>query len=66
MIKNTIFIFLVAILAYYAGAKGLTPVKVLDWFEKREINQTIEDVFNKSIEIAQQKEVSEKATGIID
>ena len=66
MIKHTLFVFLVAVFAYYAGAKGLTPTKVKDWFDEREITQTIEDVFNKSIEIAEQKKIAEKTSGVID
>ena len=65
MIKHTIFVCLVAVLAYYAGVKGLTPAKVMDWFDEREITQTIEDVFNKTIEIAEQKKIAEKASGVI-
>ena len=66
MIKHTIFVCLVAVLAYYAGAKGLTPAKVMDWFDERDITQTIEDVFNKSIEIAEQNKIAEKTSGVID
>ena len=66
MIKQIILIFLVAVFAYYAGAKGLTPAKVMDWFDERNITQTIEDVFNKTIEIAEQKKIAEKTSGVID
>ena len=66
MIKYIIFVFVVAVFAYYAGAKGLTPTKVKDWFDEREITQTIEDVFNKTIEIAEQKKIAEKTSGVID
>ena len=66
MIKQIILIFLVAVFAYYAGAKGLTPAKVMDWFDERNITQTIEDVFNKTIEIAEQKKITEKTSGLID
>ena len=66
MIKHTIFVCLVAVLAYYAGAKGLTPAKVMDWFDERAITRTIEDVFNKTIEIAEQKKIAEKTSGLID
>ncbi len=66
MIKHTIFVCLVAVLAYYAGVKGLTPAKVMDWFDEREITQTIEDVFNKTIKIAEQKKIAEKTSGVID
>ena len=66
MIKQIILIFLVAVFAYYAGAKGLTPAKVIDWFDERNITQTVEDVFNKTIEIAEQKKITEKTSGVID
>ena len=66
MIKHTIFVCLVAVFAYYAGTKGLTPTKVKDWFDEREITQTIEDVFNKTIEIAEQNKIAEKTSGVID
>ena len=66
MIKQIILIFLVAVFAYYAGAKGLTPAKVIDWFDERNITQTVEDVFNKTIEIAEQKKIAEKTSGLID
>ncbi len=66
MIKHTIFVCLVAVFAYYAGVNGLTPAKVMDWFNEREITQTIEDVFSKTIEIAEQKKIAEKTSGVID
>ena len=66
MIKQIILIFLVAVFAYYAGAKGLTPAKMMDWFDQRDITQTIEDVFNKTIEIAEQKKIAEKTSGVFD
>ena len=66
MIKHTILVCLVVVFAYYAGAKGRTPAKVMDWFDEREITQTIEDVLNKTIEIAEQKKIAEKTSGVID
>ena len=66
MIKQIILIFLVAVFAYYAGAKGLTPAKVMDWFDETNITQTVENVFNKTIEIAEQKKITEKTSGLID
>ena len=66
MIKQIILVCLVAVFAYYAGAKGLTPAKVMDWFDERNIPQTVEDVFNKTIEIAEQKKITEKTSGLID
>ena len=66
MIKQIILVCLVAVLAYYAGAKGLTPAKVMDWFDERDFTQTIEDVFKKTIEIAEQKKIVEKTSGVFD
>ena len=66
MIRQIIIIYLVAVFAYYAGANGLTVSKVMDWFDERNITQTIEDVFNKTIEIAEQKKITEKTSGLID
>ena len=66
MIRQIILISLVAVFAYYAGANGLTVSKVMDWFDEREITQTVEDVYNKTIEIAEQKMIAEKTSDVID
>ena len=66
MIRQIILICLVAVFAYYAGANGLTMSKVMDWFDEREITQTVEDVYNKTIEIAEQKTIAEKTSDAID
>ncbi len=66
MIKQIILVCVVVVFAYYAGAKGLTMAKVIDWFDEREISQTIEDVFNKTIEISEKNKIAEKADGVID
>ncbi len=66
MIKQIIFVCLVSFFAYYAGANGLTPAKVMDWFDERDITQTIEDVFNKTIEFAEEKKIAEKTDGVVD
>ena len=66
MIKHIIFVCLVAVFAYYAGARGLTPAKVMYWFDERDITQTIGDVFNKTMEISEQKKIAEKTSGVID
>ena len=60
MIKQIILVCLVAVFAYYAGAKGLTAAKVMDWLDESVFTQTIEDVFNKTIEIAEQKKIAEQ------
>ena len=66
MIKQIIFVCVVSLFAYYAGANGLTPAKVKDWFDERDITQTIEDVFNKTIEFAEEKKIAEKTDGVVD
>ena len=66
MIRQIILICLVAFFSYYAGANGLTVSKVMYWFDEREISQTVEDVYNKTIEIAEQKKIVDKTTDVID
>ena len=66
MIKQIILICLVAVFFYYAGANGLTLTKVMDWFDERDITQTIEDVFNKTIEVAEEKKIAEKTDRVVD
>ena len=66
MIKQIIFVCLVSFFAYYSGANGLTPAKVMDWFDERDITQTIEDVLNKTIEIAEEKKIAEKTDRVVD
>ena len=66
MIRQIILISLVAVFAYYAGANGLTVSKIVDWFDERKIAQTVEDVYNKTIEIAEQKTIAEKTSDVID
>ena len=51
MIKRIIFVFLVALIAYYAGTQGLKPGNVVDWFNERDFVQTFKDVLNKMIEM---------------
>ena len=38
----------------------------MDWFDEREITQTVEDVYNKTIEIAEQKTIAEKTSDVVD
>ena len=66
MIRQIILICLVAVFSYYAGANGLTVSKVMYWFDEREITQTVEDVYNKTIEIAEQKTIAEKTSDAIN
>ena len=41
MIKRIILISLVAVFAYYAGTQGLTPGNIKDWFEGKNISETL-------------------------
>ena len=66
MIKRIFIIFIVAVLAYYAGAKGLTTGDIADWFEESNITGIINKTFNKTIELAEEKQVAKKAEKIID
>ncbi len=66
MTRQIILICMVAVFAYYAGENGLTVSKVMDWFDEREITQTVEDVYNKTIEIAEHKTIAEKNSDVID
>ena len=66
MIRQIIIICLVAVFAYYAGANGLTVSKVMDWFDERKITQTVEDMYNKTIDIAEQKTIAKKNSDVID
>ncbi|MED5241457.1 MAG: hypothetical protein VYA66_05915 [SAR324 cluster bacterium] len=66
MIRQIILICLVAVFCYYSGANGLTVSKVMYWFDEREITQTVEEVYNKTIEIAEQKKIVDKTTDVID
>ena len=66
MIKQIIFVCLVAVFAYYVGVKGLSMAKVVDWFDEREVRQTIENVFNMTIEIAEKNKIVEKTDGVMD
>ena len=66
MIRQIIIICLVAVFAYYAGANGLTVSKVMDWFDERKITQTVEYMYNKTIDIAEQKTIAKKTSDVID
>ncbi len=66
MIKRILIIFIVAVLAYYAGTKGLTTGDIADWFEESNITGIIHKTFNKTIEFAEEKQVAIKAEKIID
>ena len=66
MIKRVIFVCIVFVIAYYAGAQGLTPVNVIDWFADNDILQTLKEKFNEIFNLAEEQQVDEKAGKIID
>ena len=66
MFKKILIICLIAGFAYYAGAKGLTIGDITDWFEESNITGIIHKTFNKTIELAEEKQVTIKAEKIID
>ena len=55
MIKKLLLVSFVAVFAYYVGYNGLTPKNLTEWLDKKEISETIEDVLNKTIKMAEQK-----------
>ena len=65
MIKRIFTICLVALLAYYMGAKGLTPVNISDWIEERNITEILKNTISKTLELAKEKQVVEKAENLI-
>ena len=66
MFKRIVIICLIAVLAYYAGAKGLTIGDITDWFEESNILEILSKTLNKTIELAEEKQVAIKAEKIID
>jgi len=66
MFKRIILVCLIAVIAYYAGAQGLTPVNVVDWFTENDILQTSKEALKEIFELAEEKQVVEKAGGVID
>ena len=66
MIKRIIFVCLIVVIAYYAGAQGLTLGNVLDWFTDNDILQTLKEALKKILELAEEQQVVEKTSGVID
>ena len=66
MIKRIILVCLIVVIAYYAGAQGLTLGNVLDWFTENDILQTLKEALKKIFELAEEQQVVEKAGGVID
>jgi hypothetical protein len=66
MIKRIILVCLIVVIAYYAGAQGLTLGNVLDWFTENDILQTLKEALKKIFELAEEQQVVEKTSGVID
>ena len=56
MIKRIILISLVAVFAYYAGTQGLTPGNIKDWFEGKNISETLKTNLSKTLELTEEKQ----------
>jgi len=66
MFKRIILVCLIAVIAYYAGAQGLTTGNVVDWFTENDIFQTSKEALKAIFELAEEQQVVEKAGGVID
>ena len=66
MFKRIILVCLIAVIAYYAGAEGLTPRIVVDWFTENDIFQISKEAMKEIFELAEEQQVVEKAGGVID
>ena len=66
MFKRIILVCLIAVIAYYAGAQGLTLGNVLDWFTENDIFQISKKAIKEFFELAEEQQVVEKAGGVID
>jgi len=66
MFKRIILVCLIAVIAYYAGAQGLTPENVVDWLTENDILQTSKEALKEIFELAEEQQVVEKAGGVID
>ena len=66
MIKRIILVCFIVVIAYYAGAQGLTLGNVIDWFTENDILQTLKEALKKIFELAEEQQVVEKTTEVID
>ena len=65
MFKRIILVCLIAVIAYYAGAQGLTPGNFVDWFTENDIFQISKKAIKEIFELAEEQQVVEKAGGVI-
>ena len=66
MFKRIILVCLIAVIAYYAGAQGLTLGNVVDWFTENNIFQISKEAMKEIFELAEKQQIVEKAGGVID
>ena len=66
MFKRIILVCLIAVIAYYAGAQGLTLGNVVDWFTENDIFQISKKAIKEIFELAEEQQVVEKAGGVFD
>ena len=66
MFKKIILVCLIAVIAYYAGAQGLTLGNVVDWFKNNDIFQTSKEALKGIVELAEEQQVVEKAGRVVD
>ena len=66
MKKRIVIIFLVAVFAYYAGAQGITLENIADWIEEINISETLKKTLSKTLELVEEKQVTEKTGILID
>ena len=66
MFIRIILVCLIAVIAYYAGAQGLTLGNVVDWFTENDIFQISKEAMKEIFELAEEQQVVEKAGGVID
>ena len=66
MFKRIIIVSLIAVVAYYAGAQGLTSGNIVDWFTGNDILQISKETLRELFELAEEQQVVEKAGGVLD
>jgi len=57
MITRIIFVFILVVIAYYAGTQGLTPGNVIDWFADNDILQILKDKFSEIFNLVEKQQV---------
>ena len=57
MIKRIIIVFILVVIAYYAGTQGLTPGNVIDWFADNDILQILKDKFSEIFNLVEKQQV---------